>query len=181
MTPPTGTPPTDAPPTETPPGQGIVRLTLAGTGVFVVAAVAAAISPDPLGTVAAGIDLVLFAVGCVAFLWAFGLSVARSRTEEISVAGIYFLSGGSGPAGVRRVLLGALAVQVVVAVATAAARPFTNLAFGILVAVFGLGMAGLWAGRHGTFPARRDDVRPGARSTPAAPGSGASGASGGPQ
>ena len=156
---------TEAP--DRPPGHLVIRLTLLGTGVFVAASVAAAISPDPLGGVAAAIDLVLFAVGCVAFLWAFGLAISRSRTEEISVAGIYFLSGGSGPPAVRRVLLGAVAVQVVVAVATAAVRPFTNLAFGILVPVFGLGMAGLWTARHGTFPPRRDDTRPPAPTTTA--------------
>jgi hypothetical protein len=164
---------TDEPhPLEPPPGQLILRLSLLGTGVFVAAAVAAAISPDPLGGVAAAIDLALFAIGCVAFLWAFGVAVARSRTEEISVAGIYFLSGGSGPPSVRRVLLGAVGVQVVVAVATAAARPFTNLAFGVLVPVFGLGMAGLWTARHGTFPARRDEARPAARTASGGSGTG---------
>jgi hypothetical protein len=47
-----------------------------------------------------------------------------------------------------------LAAQVVVAVATAAARPFTTLAFGVLVPVFGVGLNGLWAARHGRFPPR---------------------------
>ena len=42
--------------------------------------------------------------------------------------------------------------QVVAAVATAAVRPFTSLAFGVLAPMCGLGLIALWAGRHGTFP-----------------------------
>jgi hypothetical protein len=48
----------------------------------------------------------------------------------------------------------ALAIQVVVAVTTASIRPFTTLAFGILVPMFGIGMNGLWAARHGRFGPR---------------------------
>lgn len=60
-----------------------------------------------------------------------------------------------------------LAAQVIVAVATAIARPNTlqegaqgssrgsTLAFGVLVPVLGLGLNGLWAATYGTFGARR--------------------------
>ena len=75
--------------------------------------------------------------------------------EELSVAGVFFLSG-SAPAPVRRALLGDLTVQVVVALATATARPYTPLAFGVLVPVFGLGMCGLWGATAGRFPPRGD-------------------------
>jgi hypothetical protein len=71
----------------------------------------------------------------------------------LSVAGIWFLSG-SAPRSVRLTLLGCLAVQVVVALATAAIRPFTALAFGVLVPMSGLGLCGLWAAVAGTFPPR---------------------------
>ena len=67
---------------------------------------------------------------------------ARSRREELSVAGLFLLSG-SAPSDVRRLLLGALAVQTAVALATASVRPFTPLAFGVLVPTFGLGLCGL--------------------------------------
>jgi hypothetical protein len=43
---------------------------------------------------------------------------------------------------------------VIVAVVGAALRPFSPLAFGILVPVFGLGCAGLWAAHHGSFGPR---------------------------
>lgn len=140
----------------------IVRATLAGTVAFTVAAVAAAISPGALAVPAAVLDLVLFAVGVVAFVAALVRAAARSRREELSVAGLFFLSG-SAPAAVRRALLGAVAVQTVVALATASARPFTPLAFGVLVPTFGLAACGLWAARHGAFPVRR---APGRRPAP---------------
>jgi len=37
---------------------------------------------------------------------------------------------------------------------TASVRPFTGLAFGILVPTYGLGLVGLWAVRLGEFPPR---------------------------
>ena len=61
------------------------------------------------------------------------------------------------PGRCRCALLGALAVQVVVAVATAAVHPFTSQAFGVLVPMFGLGLAGLWGARYGTLRAARAD------------------------
>jgi hypothetical protein len=58
-------------------------------------------------------------------------------------------------------MLGALAVQVVVALVTAFARldgpdgrPGSSLALGFLVPMFGFGMNGLWAAYHATFPPR---------------------------
>jgi hypothetical protein len=65
-----------------------------------------------------------------------------------------FLLTGSAPPAVRRALLTCLGIQTVVAFATAAVRPFTPLAFGVLVPTLGLGACGLWAARHGTFPDR---------------------------
>jgi hypothetical protein len=136
------------------PGAAIVRASLAGTAVFVVAAAAAAVHPHPLDGVSAAVDGVLFLAGLLVFLWSFGVAVSRSRTDELSVAGLWFLAGGSAPAEVRWPLLGSFAAECVVAIATAAARPYTPLAFGVLVPVYGLGLAGLWAARHGTFPDR---------------------------
>jgi len=48
-----------------------------------------------------------------------------------------------------------LTAQIVIAAVTAAARPFTTLAFGVLTPVFGLGLNSLWAARHGNFPPRK--------------------------
>ena len=100
---------------------------------------AAAAVPDPLEFVAVPLDLVLFAVGCVAFLLAYAVAIGRSRYEDLTMAGVFFLADRAAPARVARSLRVVLAVQVVVAVATAAVRPFTALAFGVLVPVLGSG------------------------------------------
>ena len=42
-------------------------------------------------------------------------------------------------------------VQCVVAVTVASVRPFTVAAFAVLVPMYGLGLNGVWAARHGTF------------------------------
>jgi hypothetical protein len=132
---------------------------VAGTAVFTFSAVAAALFPKPLATLSAIVALVLFAVGCVCMLAAFAVAVGRSRSHIIAVGGLYFLAG-CAPAPVRRLLMGSLAVEVLVAVATASVRPFTPLAFGVLVPVYGLGMAGLWGAHHGRFPPREEPPKP---------------------
>ena len=126
---------------------------VAGTAAFVAGAVAAALVPEQLATPMAALDLVLFVVGLAAFAAALVMAAGRSRHEELSVAGLFLLTG-SAPTATRRVLLGCLAAQTFVAFATAAVRPFTPLAFGVLVPTFGLGACGLWAARHGTFAAK---------------------------
>ena len=92
-------------------------------------------------------------MGIGAFFVAYFRAVGRSRDQVLGVGGIYFLSG-SAPARVRVELLGALAVQTVAAIATASLRPFTSLAFGLLVPMFGVGMTGLWGAFHGKYPDR---------------------------
>ena len=130
---------------------------LAGSAFLAVAFV------DTLAVPYAALSVVAFVAGCAAFVWSYGIAVGRSRTEELSVAGLWFLSG-SAPAAVRRRLLAALVLQSVIAVAAAAARPFTAVAFGVLFPMLGLGLVGLWGARFGEFP-ERDDAR-GRRSGP---------------
>jgi hypothetical protein len=142
----------------------------AGTVLFVVTAVAAAIAPSAFEPVALAVAIALFAAGCAVFLWSFFLIAGRSRTSQIELAQVWFLSGAPTPRAVRRSLLGAFAVQVVVGLATAAVRPYTSLAAGVLVPMWGLGLCGLWAARHATFPPRPQDARrpaPGVRSADA--------------
>jgi len=93
------------------------------------------------------------------FLWAFVVVAGRSRTDRMELSQIWFLTGPPTPREVRRSLLAALAVQVVVGLATAGARPYTSLAAGALVPMWALGLCGLWAARHGTFPPRPPDTR----------------------
>jgi len=131
----------------------VLRAAQVGTAVFVATAVAATAAPRPFGVAAFLVAVTLFLAGCGAFMAAYFRGVARSRTEDVGIAGLYLLSG-SAPTSTRRMLLGAVAVQVLVAVATAAARPNTGLAAGTLVPMYGLGLCGFWSSRHGTFPPR---------------------------
>jgi hypothetical protein len=134
----------------------VVRAGWWGTGAFAVTAGAAAIYPEPPAEVPALVVATgLFLAGCLAFALAFARAVARSRTELIGVSDVFFLTGETAPAQIKRQLLGALVVQVVVALATALARPYTSLAAGTLVPVYGIGLCGLWAARYGRFPPRR--------------------------
>jgi hypothetical protein len=143
------------------PGEGVRRASWVGTAVFVVTAVAAAIAPSTFEPVALVVAVALFAGGCAVFLWAFFVVAARSRTDQMELTEIWFLTGSPTPREVRRSLLGALGVQVVVALATAGARPYTSLAAGVLVPMWGLGLCGLWAARHASFPPRPVDPRRG--------------------
>ncbi|MDA2944313.1 MAG: hypothetical protein O2925_09355 [Actinomycetota bacterium] len=148
-------------------GRAIIRTQLWLTAVFATTAIYAAVvfntTAQWVGAVTA---MVLFAVGVAAFLWAFWTAVQRSRTEDISVTQLFLLVGEPTPATVRRPMLIALAVQVIVATATALARPNgpdgspgSSLAVGFLVPMLGLGLNGLWAAIHGRFGerARRAD------------------------
>ncbi len=139
-------------------GAGVIKASWAGTIVFAISACIATVDPDALGAPAVVVSLVLFAAGTVAMFWAFLLAVERSRTDAIGIGGLYF-AAGTAPRAVQRLLMGSLALQVVVAFTTASIRVFTSLAFGILVPVWGLGLAGLWCARHGEFAPRDDPDR----------------------
>ena len=136
------------------PGARIIRASWVGTIAFAVGATAGVVVPHPLSWLDFGVSLALFIVGCVVFVWAYVLAVGRSRTDEIAVTSLYLLSG-SAPSAVKSQLLGSLVVEIVVAFGTAAARPYTIAATGILAPVYGLALCGLWAARHGTFPRRK--------------------------
>ena len=134
-------------------GEGIVRASWVGTVAFGIGTVAGVVAPHPLAWLGFAVSLALFVAGCAVFVWAFAIAVGRSRTDEIAVSNLYLLSGA--PSAVRAQLFGSLAVEVIVAFGTAAARPYTIAATAILAPVYGLGLCGLWAARYGTFPPRK--------------------------
>ena len=107
------------------------------------------------------VDLALFAIGCFAFIWSYFSAVQRSRTDEISVAGLFALTGGVAPRRITLVMNSCLSAQVVVGLIGAIVRSSTDgragstLAFGVLVPIFGLGLNGLWSSRLGVFPPRQ--------------------------
>lgn len=139
-----------------PAGPGLVNASFVGTGALVVAATAGVLAPDDLGGLTAVVSGVLFAAGMVAFLWGYGAGVVRSREETITLGGLFFLAG-TAPRVVRNRMRIALLVQVAAAVAAAAIRPYTSVAFAVLAPMFGLGLMAAWGARHGTFH-RKDDV-----------------------
>jgi len=134
-------------------GRRIALASYAGTGLLLATTLLAVAAPGSLDAPALVVALAMFFGGIGAFAAAYVVAVGRSRELDIGLAGLYGLSG-SAPTPVRVRLFGSLGVEVVVAVAGAAIRPATSLAFGILAPMWGLGVAGLWGARHGAFPAR---------------------------
>ena len=158
------------------PGRRIIQLSVAGTAVFTVVNIAEAIVLRWTRPIGVAVNLGLFAIGCVAFLGAYAVAISRSRTDESGVGGLFFLGGAVAPKRVRWWMDGALAVQCVVAVVTASVRPFTTLAFGILVPMFGVGLNGVWGARYGTFGPRIVREPEPETDAPAAPDAAAAGA-----
>ena len=139
----------------------IVKLNAALTAIFVIVSVlAVAIFNSPLRRLVAIIDLLLFAIGVATFIWGYFSAVQRSRSDEISVAGLFLLIDGVATKSVMRLMNSALAIQVVVGLGGAIIRRSTDgvsgstLAFGVLVPLLGLGLNGLWASKYGTFGKR---------------------------
>jgi tryptophan-rich sensory protein len=146
-------------------GHRLVRGAEIGTAAFVaVVAIAIPLRDErPAQVAVAVVSMVLFAVGAVAALWAYIAALERSRTHEIGVANLYLLTGPTAPRPIKLRLSLLLVAQVVVAFGGAiigaaglSGSQVNALAFGILVPMFGIGVNGAWAVRHGRFGPRRD-------------------------
>jgi hypothetical protein len=144
------------------PGSLLIKCNLVLTGIFVAMSIVAAVTfTSPWKTIGVVVSLGCFSVGIVAFLWGYWTAVQRSRTDNISVAALYFLVDKCAPQSVAHLMNGTLGVQVVVAVVTAISRTTTDgragstLAFGVLVPMMGLGLNGLWGATYGTFAPRQ--------------------------
>ena len=167
------TDPTDEPrglPLAEQPGFAIVRFGIIGTIVFVVAmGIAVPLRNDRSGQVLiAAASMVLFAAGVATSLWAYTSALERSRTEEVGVSNLFLLTGPTAARPVRVALWACLGTQIVVAIAGASIGiagldkdQLNALAFGVLVPMFGIGVNGIWAARHGSYgPRQAPSVRP---------------------
>ena len=157
---PTGEP-TDTPAGDTPAdesddrrGSELVLANGIATAVLAVVLAAGVAAPDTLGVFAAFVSLAYLAVGIVLFVVTLLRAAERSRTEELSVAGLWFLAEGA-PKRTRWQMVGAIVAQVVISLFAAGTRPYTALAFGTLAPMLGLGIAGWWSVRHGRYRPRR--------------------------
>lgn len=133
-------------------GWSIVRAAWAGVGLQLVAAGAGVASRLGRGP-HVFVCTLLLAGGIIAAGAAFWRAVNRSRTELVDVAGLFLLIG-SAPRRTRRWLWGAVATSTVIGVASASARPYTSLAFGVLAPLWPYGLTVLWNAIHGAFPPR---------------------------
>lgn len=121
----------------------------AANAVFAATAVPYAVGVDAFEVPAVAVALLLFVISLVVWPWVLGTAFVRSSQGDDLVVASLFLTVGDAPRGVRVQLFSALAACVIVTAATAAADPF-----GVLVPMLSLGLVGLWAARHGTFPPR---------------------------
>lgn len=135
-------------------GRRLITFSWASTAAFAAAATIATIFPDQAAKPVAVFEVALFVIGIGAFVVAYARGVSRSRVDRVEIASLYFLAGGTAPVDVKRQLLGAFAVQIAVAIVTASIRLYTSVAFGILVPMLGLGLAGVWGATYGRFPKR---------------------------
>ncbi len=119
-----------------------------------IAVVVAFFGSDAVRNVVALGCSVVFVVGAALFAWAFTIAAGRSRQEDVTVAGAFFLAG-SIEAPDRRWAFGLLTAQSLIGLAGAVADPYTTMAFGILVPMFGLGVIAFLGSAHGAFPQRK--------------------------
>jgi hypothetical protein len=130
-------------------GRGILVAGWVANALFAITAIPVAFGLDDVIGVAIGVALVLFLAALVAFVYAFGLGLARStRGDNVAVSNLFFLQG-SAPKRVQRDYLILFLVCLAITVGTAAWEPF-----GVLVPMLPIGLAGVWAARYGVFPPR---------------------------
>jgi hypothetical protein len=136
------------------PGAGwwAVQAAWAGVGLQTVAAAAAVAARWGRGPHVAVCSLLILG-GLATMVAAFLRAVGRSRDELVDVPGLFLLLG-SAPRRTQLWLWGAVAASTAVGVAAAAARPYTSLAFGVMVPLWPYGLTVLWNALHGAFPSR---------------------------
>lgn len=124
------------------------------TASQLVAVTIAYFGPDTVRNTVALACSAVFVAGAALFTWAFTIAAGRSRTEDLTVAGAFFLAGSIGKPE-RRWAFGFLLAQTIIGFAGAIADPYTTMAFGVLVPMFGLGVIAFLGSAHGAFRQRK--------------------------
>jgi hypothetical protein len=129
-----------------------VQAAWAGVSLQAVAALAAVAAHGARGPHVIVCSLLIVG-GMATMAVAFLRAVGRSRAELVDVPGLFLLLG-TAPRRTRGWLWASVAASTAVGVGAAAARPYTSLAFGVMVPLWPYGLTVLWNARHGAFPPR---------------------------
>ena len=138
------------------PGGRLIVASWVGTGLLALVVVAGLVALDAVAPLVVAVSGLLFVAGTVAFFIAYAGAVGRSRHELIGIGGLYFMAG-TAPRPVRRSMMGSFGLEVALVVVAVAVRPFSSLVFTSLAPIYGLGLAGWWVARHGTFAPKPAD------------------------
>jgi len=99
---------------------------------------------------------IAFVLGTVLLGLGLWNGIQRSRREAVTLTGLLSVDTSHVPVGIRNRLWLSIVAQTAIAILFASLRPFTEQAFGLLVAMLGLGFAGLWGSRFAEFHPRED-------------------------
>lgn len=152
----------DVNPTPRPADQRLPRFSVQSAVVFAVLSVVVWIAADRLDLVFAVVCSLVFVAGIALFLLGFWNGVQRSRVDDVTLTGLLALGTSYVEARPRNLLWGAIVAETVVSILFASLRPFTQQAFGLLLPMFGVGLATLWGSRAATFHPRDDPRNPSA-------------------
>ena len=132
-------------------GRSLLVADLVGTVALAVVTLADALThAKAVQIVGLLVVAVLFVGGCVGFTVGFLRAVGRSRTEQVDLAALFYLTG-SAPAEVRRAFLGLWFAQMAIATASVFV---THPPFAVMAVIWGIGLITWWASAHATFPPR---------------------------
>lgn len=142
-------------------GRPLLVLDAVVTVLFLLVTILAGVTDDDRVFV---LDLVvvgaIFVGTCVLFLIGFLLAAARSRDDQLHLAGLFYLSRAA-PDAVRRAFMGLWFAQIGIGVLSIL---ITSPPFGVMAAMFGVFVNMVWSARHGIFRPHGTGDPPGAAS-----------------
>lgn len=134
----------------------LVKLSLRATAIFTVVSAVTYLLEDRLDVAYAIGCSIAFVIGVAVFALGMWNGIQRSRVDKVTLTGLVAIDGSHVPKAPRNLLWASILIQLVVSIAFASLRPFTQQAFGLLVPVVGLGLATLFGSRFAAFHPRDD-------------------------